>query len=430
MIWKKEENQEKGSILITFLIITVVFVGILGAGVSLMMGGYKRTSSVAQRNQAYYLAEAGVEKALEDLRSGCRPIPTTSASFPPSSPIGTYEYSVTHPLQGKAIITSTGVISSGKSVTLEVHVDCATPSPTPTPAPTPTPTPTPTLPPLDMALFANGDISLRGNITIRGNVGSNGEIELRGNARIINGEWRKNLGYTYPLPSFTPSDLPSMGSLNVTKKQSVTISGNAYYDSISVDNDATLTVNVGSGTQTLWVKSLAVDGELQVAGEGTLILYVESFSVGNKAQLNTATGSRTESLALYYAGTQSVTIANQAVIKGLVLVPSSAIITVKGTILGLLYAPAAQVNLGGNGQTLNGAIITQALGEDKEAGTQKIVYTPPSSELQSLLQTFVFPPTPSPTPEPTLTPEPTPTSEPPTEPEPGPPISIVGWKER
>jgi hypothetical protein len=429
MIWKKEESQERGSILITFLIITVVFVGVLGAGVSLMMGGYKRTSSVARRNQAYYLAEAGVEKALEDLQSGCRLIPATSASFPPSSPIGTYEYSVTHPLPGKAIITSTGVISSGKSVTLEVHVDCATPSPTPTPAPTPTPTPTPTLPPLDMALFANGDISLRGNITIRGNVGSNGEIELRGNARIINGEWRKNLGYTYPLPSFTPSpDLPSMGSLSVKKKQSVTISGNAYYDSISVDNDATLTVNVGSGTQTLWVRNLAVDGELQVVGTGTLILYVESFSTGNKAQLNTTTGSRTESLALYYAGTQSVNIDNQAIIKGLVLVPGEVIITVKGTIVGLFYAPAAQVNLGGNGKTLDGAIITQALGEDKEAGTQEIVYATPSSELQSLLQTFVFPPTPSPTPEPTLTPEPTPTSGPSTES--GPPTSIVWWKER
>ncbi|MGQ9623202.1 MAG: DUF7305 domain-containing protein [Candidatus Caldatribacteriaceae bacterium] len=419
MIWERKEGQEKGSILITFLIVTAVFALVLGAGVGLMMGGYKRTSSVAQRNQAYYLAEAGVEKALKDLQSGCRLIEATSAPFPPSSPIGTYEYFVTSSLPNTVIITSTGVTSSGKSVTLTVHVRCATPTPTPTS------TPTPTLPPLDMALFAVRDIILQGNIEINGDVGSNGEIELRGNAR-INGKQRENLGYTYPLPSFTPPpNLPPRGDLVIKQNKIVKISGDAYYNSISVDNNAALIVNVGSSTQTLWVKSLAVDGRLEVIGTGTLILYVESFSVGNKAKLNYATGSRTESLVLYYAGTQSVTIGNQAVIRGLVLVPGKAVVTVKGTIVGLLYAPEAQVNLGGNGQTLNGAIIVQALEEDKEAGNQKIVYAPPSPELQSLLQTFVFPSTPSPTPTPTpeSTPTPTPSMEA------GPPISIVGWKE-
>lgn len=284
---------------------------------------------------------------------------------------------------------------------------------------------------------------MRGNITINGNVGSNGTIETRGNAK-INGGIRENLGYTYPLPSFTPpSNLPSRGSLSVEKKQSVEISGNAYYESIGIGKDATLTVNVGSNTKILWVKSLAVDGKLQVEGTGTLILYVESLAVGNKAEFNTGTGSIPESLALYYASTQPVTIDNQAVIKGLVLVPSEAVITIKGTIIGLLYAPAAQVNLGGNGQTLNGAIIVQALAEDKEAGNQEIVYAPPSSKLQSLLQTFIFPPTfpPTPTPEPTSEPTPTPESTPTSEPTPtpestptpsvqsGPPRSIVGWKE-
>lgn len=429
MIWKRKENQEKGSILIVFLIVTAVFTLMLGASVSLVMGGYRRTSSVAERNQAYYLAEAGVEKALKDLQSGCEAKPTTSASFPSPSPIGTYEYFVTHSLLNTVIITSTGTTSSGKSVTLTVHVRCATPSSTPTP----TPTPSPPLPPLDMALFATGNVSLRGNITINGNVGSNGEIELVGNAKIENGNKFENLGYIYPPPSFTPPSNLSPGGVLRVKKESVTISGNAYYDSISVDNNATLIVNVGSGTQTLWVKSLAVDGKLQVEGTGTLILYVESFSVGNKAELNYATGSRTESLVLYYAGTQSVTIDNQAVIKGLVLVPGEAVITVKGTIVGLLYAPRAQVNLGGNGQTLNGAIIVQALEEDKEAGTQEIVYAPPSSELQDLLQTFVFSPTSSPTPSPSPTSEPTPSPTPTLTPEPstkpGPPISIVGWKE-
>ncbi|MCX7730292.1 MAG: hypothetical protein N2205_03615, partial [Candidatus Caldatribacterium sp.] len=98
--------------------------------------------------------------------------------------------------------------------------------------------------------------------------------------------------------------------------------------------------------------------------------------------------------------------------------------------------PMAQVNLGGNGQT-NGIIIVRALGEDKEAGNQEIVYNPPSHELKNLLQTFL-PSTPEPTP--TITPTPTPslgpTPTPTLEPTPtamtqsGPPVSIVGWKER
>lgn len=166
MVRKKEGNQERGSILITFLIITIVFVLILGAGVNLMMGGYKRVSSVAQRNQAHYLAEAGVEKALEDLQSGCRPISTTSATFPSSSPLGTYKYFAvavdSDSVEGTTvIITSTGQTSGPKpkSVTLTVHVRCSplsTPTPTPEPTPEPTPTPIPTLPPLDMACLLPG----------------------------------------------------------------------------------------------------------------------------------------------------------------------------------------------------------------------------------------------------------------------------------
>ncbi len=63
-------KQERGAaILLTFLVLTTVFVIALGIS-GLMLGETKMSREVPRSLRAYYAAESGIEKSLYDARKG------------------------------------------------------------------------------------------------------------------------------------------------------------------------------------------------------------------------------------------------------------------------------------------------------------------------------------------------------------------------
>lgn len=417
----------------------IVFVLLLGFGVNFLVGGYKRTTSVAQRNQAYYLAEAGVEEALRELQGGCREIPTTSPfSFPSPSPIGQYQYFVDYKGGQQATITSKGevdttIVSRGepnkKTVTLRVTVQCGLPSGGVS-----------VLPPLDMAVFANQSIKLWGSASITGSVGINstdpGSIVLDGNPRIYgtayvgpggnpqsvisypnwqrleyfiqNGAGTLDTARAYSLPPFPefPENLPRRGSLTIRggPGNDAAISEDGYYDSISIQSDRKLTIKVDEEeVRILRVKHLDIQqGHIIIEGirnpqkPGKVVFYVEdSFELGGSSRVNE--NGNMGLLTFFYKGSNSlnfagdtrlvgtfcaeranITLGGSGGVVGLIITGGSRVV-IQGdasAYVRTLYAPQAVVEMQGSGK-LKGTIIANQF---EGHGSTSVEYAAPPQD--------------------------------------------------
>lgn len=433
---QRKAKSERGSVLLVFLIMTTVFVFLLGFGTNMITGGYRRIASVAQRNQAYYLAEAGVERALKQLtEEGCQVIPTTSpVSFPVRSPIGSYWYSVTFD-GSQANIISTGK-AGRQEISIQVTVSCSS-------SPTPSPTPSP-IPPLDMAVFASTSISLSGSAIISGNAGVNstapGSITLSGNPRIYGiayvgpggnqnaisyPSW-ESLGYfisgghstldsirQYTLPPFPeyPSNLPARGSFVAGwwPAPPYYITEDGQYDTLEVQS--TLVINVGTGKRILRVKNLKVtgSGKIILEGTGTLVLYVEqtvTLDNGGGVNVDNNNNPRNPSqLFMYYSGTAlsfpndvrfagniyaasaNVNISNSGKVIGNLLTGGTQV-TIDGdssAYVRAIYAPNAAVTLQGSGK-VKGTIIAKSF--SASGGASVTYHTPPQEFIDALGELF------------------------------------------
>jgi len=80
------KSSEKGSVLIGVLILVIVVVMVMGAVASFITHGIQRTKTTSSRLQALYLAEAGVEKAIERLKEDWNTTFPTPWSSPSPSP--------------------------------------------------------------------------------------------------------------------------------------------------------------------------------------------------------------------------------------------------------------------------------------------------------------------------------------------------------
>jgi hypothetical protein len=414
-MWRK---REEGSVLLTFLIIATVFVLLIGFGTNLMVGGYKRTTLIAQRNQAHYLAEAGVEEALKNLASECRDIPTTSASFPSSSPLGDYEYNVEYNMYSQeARITSKGRVGK-RDVTLVVTAKCflsATPPPTETPSPASVP---------DLAVLAADSISLSNHAQIFGNVGviaaTSDSITIANNAKITGEQYRGvnqylGLELNTPLPTPTPPALSWKDTLQVDK--SSTINADGWYGEITVKKgQGTLYIDV-TGNRTLRVGKLYLEegGKIILQGNGTLTLYVDQeITLGQRSGINVNDKNDPmdpKQLFVYHSGSGS---------------GSSITLQQNSCFSGHIYAPKASMSLE-NSSKVVGTAIVESFEADNNAS---LTYYAPPSEYTKNLIAIIGGSSSSPNPTPTTTPNPTPTSTPTPTPTPKTlPSAIIEWEE-
>ena len=243
------KNNQKGQALIIVLLITV-FIFLIGS-TALSMGITVRKTSVYEKNQnqAYYVAEAGVEKLLAETLKNPNWVKTglpegtpqnflQNMSYPDAitgNEIESVNVVKTTELDGyKLVITSVGRYSGGTRYnskrTLNVVAKLYPP------------------PSLDFSkgVWGGTSVLLLNNGEIDSNIWSNGDVEIKNNGTVVKGN-------VYVFGNVLLDNNAEVGK-NIEAKGNVTVSNNAKAN----------TVNLSGG----WVKS---EGNISVGGGNTKI---------------------------------------------------------------------------------------------------------------------------------------------------------------
>lgn len=81
-------SKNRGIALFTVIIFSIIMLMVVGAILMLARGHYHSTARQIKRTKAFYLAQAGVEYALWDIRTGINNIPHNGTEY-------TYQVSTT-----------------------------------------------------------------------------------------------------------------------------------------------------------------------------------------------------------------------------------------------------------------------------------------------------------------------------------------------
>ena len=367
-------KNKKAIALLLALSLLVILIGLSAALLtrSISEGGSSRSST--RRSQAFWLAEAGLQRALWELNhgdgnwSGWAALPI-SLSFTLTG-VGEYSVVITNADGNSPTITSTGFIPSAsatdhveRSITLTVNKN--------------------TKNPFSYAGFGKSSVVAAGNslfdsydsslgayggtnIGTNANIGTNGSsagaIDINDNT-VVNGGASTGPGGTVTIdPTATingtvsdncseilpririPADAstaPSGGDYTVSSPQSLS-AGTYQFSSISVSGKGVLTT---TGPVTLYVT-----GDLSVAGTGSIVvndqttIYVDGkiYLAGNGITNTTQTPSN---LLMFSTSTNTL--------DGVYIAGNAAF-------YGAVYAPNASVEIAGNGQAF-GAFVADAL---------------------------------------------------------------------
>ncbi len=399
------KSTEKGSVLIGVLILVIVVVMVMGAVASFITHGIHRTQATSARLQALYLAEAGVEKAIEQLKedwdntAGSVGASDEWIDFPSSGDkIGKYKFTIDPQDEGsdRRIIEGHGTAGS-ETVTVEVEISLLPKA-------------------MTEGVFARDKIYLDGSTWIRGPVNTNstapesvfldwstgidGNVNvgpygnpntvITGNGKVEGQKGSLSKPYYTPLPDFPgfPTDLPHRGDFTAGWDPSPPyyITDDGEYNKLEVLS--TLIINVGSGTRRIRVRELSVldSGKIILEGEGKLEFYVdEEFTITGSSGINvdpdnTSKVGDSSQVLLYYKGTNTMEFAGNVRFAGSVCAETANLsiggsgklvgsFATSGTEVsisggswqqGVLYAPNAAVTLSGSG-SLGGTIVADEL---------------------------------------------------------------------
>lgn len=348
--------NERGSMLVTVLVVmvTLVILGttLLGVGMNDQRQAVRHQSNSA----AYYLARSGADAVATHLFNNPKDIYKFVEQGQDEIFLETGRVVVTvTDNAGVITINSRGYVGRySESVELKLIPDTS-------------------FPVFDMAIFAEGRIFLDTHAKVIGDVGTNStvnnDVNLSHNHSNIDGDVWVGVGgdpsnvvrnsqrvdgslgvlderREYPLPIFP--DFPDLDY-----KGTVTgglIDSDGYYDNITVSG--TLTIDIGSGTRRIRVKNLTVNnnGAIKLVGTGQLILYVESsFVMGNSPSITNSFNAdgTADDVIIYYSGANTVNIGNQAL--NVSLYAQTADVTVGNGFTGNLFSGGSSVNIGNNG---------------------------------------------------------------------------------
>lgn len=425
------KSGDKGSVLIGVLILVVIVVLVMGAVASFITHGIQRTKATSARLQALYLAEAGVEKAIEQLKEDWdNTNPVYEVDFPSSGDkvIGRYSFEFEDAGDdSKQIIKSSGTAGS-ETVTVKVEVSQNLGSSLPKV--------------MTDGVFARNKIYLDGSAWIRGPVNTNSIVPksvfldwstgidgnvnvgpdvdpnavITGNGQVVGQKGSLSEPYPtpLPLPDFPgfPTDLPHRGNFTAGWNPSPPyyITDDGEYNKLEVLS--TLIINVGSGTRHIRVKDLSVTGSGKIILEGTgkLEFYVdEKFTIANSGGINVDSNNNvgdSSRVLLYYKGTNTMEFAGDVRFAGSVYAETANLsiggsgklvgsFATSGTEVsisggswqqGVLYAPNAAVTLTGSG-SLGGTIVANELTIDGGGSKDnpRLIFNP------ELVNTFPFP---------------------------------------
>ncbi len=353
--------NEEGSVLTNVLLLVGLLVLLAVPVLQLATASYQKSINEQIKTQAFYLAEAGAchsrSEAIAHIVEKSEIVGWNPKNINPTQPFiavgqqlgsGTYQANafLTHQNGDTYLLR---IESEGKASTndrLAQTVSLAIPI-------TIIPRGNGSLaPPLDMAVFADTALSLAAT-SIRGDVvtnatGSNsiklfwapilehminGDLTLGVGAdpeTVVKLPWRRSMAevvrgqvrnlttpvlFPSPLVPAPPIDLFTNTNLSVSKGATHAIVGDGYYPEINVQGR--LDIDVGSGERVVRVGKLTIgnSGELQIIGDGRLVLYVdEAIDMKESAQFNS--GRTHERVLVYYLGDREFFVRNCAVFNG------------------------------------------------------------------------------------------------------------------
>jgi hypothetical protein len=430
-------SDENGFITVFLLTMIFIIVTVMGAGIVFINSGNKRAWSTARSNQALYLAEAGIEKAIQDLKNPsanwASPTSVPETDFPSINPIGKYKVKFgpleqSEPGIDKRILYSTGVVQSGdreikETISIEftktqsniVKLD------------------------FNYALFTSGNIHMgsKGSSIIGGDVATNStapnsiyfpwSAKIEGHlyvgpgadpSQVVDGaqkdpeEKNVTLGtsnleemISYPLPLFPdyPTNLPTRSSITLEGSTNDSISEDGYYPNITIKDNTTLTIDIPEGTERkIMVDTLYMpQGNIVINGSGKLTLYVKNsftFTYGSKINYGSSGDGNPDQVLIYYEGTNKFSIAGDTKINGTVFVEKADMeidnsggikghiitggnnVSIAGdgsAVVKALYAPNANVSLTNSGK-IYGAVVAKNF---STSGNSRIYYDPSISSV-------------------------------------------------
>jgi len=343
-------NKRGIALMITYMIIamlTSLSLAYLGNGVSEKVIADKLSKST----QALWLAESGVQRALWELNknncAGCsncagnRCVSGTLASG------GTYATTI-----APTAIASTGSVNAANPITRTVQVNIASSSA------------------FSFSAFARNkvillnnamtdsynsaiglygganigqdgdvgtnssaanDVSLGNNATVKGDAstGAGGTVQLNSNSTVTGSITHAN---NVNIPSVTiPSDLSSLPNLGVINGSQPIPAGSYQYSSISMANNATLTIN---GSVNLYLSStdsaisMGNNCNIVVSSGAKLTVYVKgTVAIANNSALNNV-GKVPSNFQLYssYSGSNGIQISNNGNFYGAIYAPDTDIV--------------------------------------------------------------------------------------------------------
>lgn len=265
---------------------------------------------------------------------------------------------------------------------------------------------------IETSSFSNGSITASNDATITGNV----IIPPNGNLNVFNWtmDWkqkpnvvRKDSEINYlplVLPTF-PDKFTLSQKANVSLAGGETnpyfsISGNSYYDRITIDKNRTLQINTNGVDTIIRIANLEmIQGKIVINGTGKVYLYVDN-CIRVKGYVNVE-GNK-NNLAIYCNNSNTLSFDNETIINGSIYLSNASLVlansgSVTGNIvtsgtsiqlsgasnnLQVIYAPNASISLVG-GASIKGAVIGKSIyltgGAKIEFTNQSIDFQPPTS---------------------------------------------------
>lgn len=326
-------KNEKGSALITSIMVMVLILGLTAAALTLTTGERTLVSYHTSSNQALYLAEAGAEVAIAQLKNN-----SSWSGISSSSPInlgnGEYWVTVSSNGQDRNVVANGKVGNTTKQVELTIQIggtsvvsgDVFT----------------------KYVTFSNGKLTIDNTPKITGDIGSNDTITVNSSSPLINGKaytpkvpvmdqwtWNKNAvtgGYVEANPAGTLNiaipPMPSMAvpanSTNLTSisgfttstgGNTYTLAGGTYYYNGNYTSGNTLTAASGQAV------TIYINGDLRLTKVSSTYGNIKAdnltiYATGNVILDNDSSIQATNNgtVKIYAGGNMQLT--NNAVING------------------------------------------------------------------------------------------------------------------
>lgn len=348
-------KHQKGVILILAFMILIAMISIVGTYIFTTSVVTKSTGFGEVGGKAFWLAEAGVSKAIWNIMTppgqGGQGSGWTTAGTTESLGDGTYTMVVTRSGNTRTI-TSTGTIGNiSRSLQVQITVRPKWPNA------------------FDYAIFGdtNGNqLRLRDNVVISGDLYYDGNVQVDAGASVTNGlvyagtvtgagTYTEAPGNPNPIPTYpafvattydaeiTTAVGSATSNLTLSTGQTLNLTGTVYYKTVTIKNNATVT-----GTGTIVATEAILIRDTANIGQNIAFLGKEDITIKHSAVL--------QSGAIVYSQ-KDLTVTDSASVTGSLLAPKNnrqVIVNSTASVTGTIYGDI--VRLGGSA-TVTGSVV-------------------------------------------------------------------------